>query len=62
MEVRHYEYRIVEANGPGSAEDAINELATEGFRVIQCAGAGSQLSKTWMWTLEREILPDHPYR
>jgi hypothetical protein len=62
MEVRHYEYRVVQADGLKWAEDEINKLAAEGFRVIKCAGAGTEFTKTWMWTLEREVLPDHPYR
>ena len=62
MEVRHYEYRLIKGETPNDIVMLLNELATEGFRVIECAGAGTELSKTWIWTLEREILPDHPYR
>lgn len=62
MEVRHYEYQVIKGEVPEAVAMQLNELAAEGFRVIACAGAGNNYSKQWIWTLEREILPDHPYR
>jgi hypothetical protein len=61
MDIRHYEYRIVNSGDCAVAEIHINKLAVEGFRVISSVAAAGE-RKTWMWTLEREILPERPYR
>lgn len=60
---KRYEYRIVSREGSAvKAVEEINRLATEGFRIISCAGTGSGMGSLWVWTLEREIPSATPYR
>jgi hypothetical protein len=62
---KRYEYRIVTAESKACyATKEINERAAEGFRVISCMCAGPEpgFCVCWVWTMEREIPPVHPYR
>lgn len=62
MSDKVFEYRIVCGHihtESKKIEAQLNELAREGFRVTDVAHAGGGYQS---WTLEREILPAHPYR
>ena len=57
--MEQYEYRIVKTHRQDLAEQMLNVLAAEGWRVITSA---SPYSPYVLWTLERKIMPKSAYR
>lgn len=61
--MRYWQYKIVQEQPTDKVEEQLNQLGKEGWRVITCVWtADAHIHYAPIWTLEREIPTDTPYR